>query len=71
MSTKSNELRAALRAYVAWLDDVENECKYEAYIDHMNVLRERYDIVRVHMLTRRYRGCVPILVKDGITYRRL
>ena len=71
MSTKSHELRDALRAYVAYRQDIESDAKYESHMMWLVYLESQYGRDRVKALYRRYRGAVTILIKDGITYRRL
>jgi hypothetical protein len=71
MGTKSNQLRGALRAYVEYRRDIESDTKYETHMRQLVDLESRYGRERVKALYRRYRGAVTILIKDGITYRRL
>lgn len=71
MSTRSAELRGALRAYVEYRRDIASDAKYEAHMRRLVDLESRYGRERVKALYRRYRGAVTILIKDGITYRRL
>lgn len=71
MSTKSNQLRAALRAYVAWLDDIDNEGAYEAYSDLRDDLNAIYGGARVRICMRQYRGAVTVLTKNGVIYKRM
>lgn len=71
MTTRSVELRGALRAYVEYRRDIESDAKYEVHMRRLVELEARYGRERVKALYRRYRGPVTILIKGSTIYRRL
>lgn len=71
MSVRSQELRAALRAYVAYRQNIENDASYGVHMTRLVEIEERYGRERARRFYRRYHVPVTIMIRDGITYRRL
>ena len=71
MSTRSTELRAAIRAYLASRGDAGCDVKYAAHIDKFSTVCARYGRRRVLRCYRRYRGSLAVVTKDDITYWRV
>jgi hypothetical protein len=71
MSTRSAELRAAIRSYRRYAANIESDENYKDHMARLKALGDRYGRTRVLLMYRRYCRAVTIMTKNGVIYRRV